>query len=212
MFHNKIRSFKPGKSNSHAIENIISAPLVAAAHANSMMQREQTTFMMDTGFNEVNGRFEPLMIEMVLIQNVLEDTTDAHGKPVMKTIETTFNLPILTIIPLNSLAVDQVNVQFEMEIHEQINRNTSTCKNSTNSFGQPTNNTQLKGKISYDSREDTSATSPYRRQNSSSLKVLVNVSPLPLPVGVNTIIDLYQKSIQPIQLDSNKKSNPINNS
>lgn len=62
----KTKEFNPSTSNSHDIEKIISAPLVAASHANSMMQREQTTFMMDVGFNENNGKYEPIMIEMVL--------------------------------------------------------------------------------------------------------------------------------------------------
>lgn len=207
MFQHKIRPFKPGRCKSHDIEKIISAPLVAAAHANSMMQREQTTFMMETGFNEVNGRFEPIMIEMVLIQHVMDDTSNENGSPNMKAIETTFNLPILTIIPLSSLAVDQVNVQFELEINDQISKNIPNSFNPA--MGRPNGSTQLKGKISYDSKEDPSATSTYRRQNSAALKVLINAAPLPLPVGVNTLIDLYQKSIRPIHLNNVPKSNPI---
>ncbi len=200
MYQKKLRPFKPKATKSHAIEKIISAPLVAAAHANSMMQKEQTAFMMETGFKEVNGKYIPEMIEMVLTQHVMDQNSSTENAPGMKTIETSFNLPILTIIPMNSLAVDQVNVQFEMEVNQQISRNENQSNTISHTLAPNTTSTQLKGRISYDSKEDANATSQYRRQNSSSLKVEVNAAPLPLPVGVNTILDLYQKSIQPIQL------------
>jgi len=202
-----IRPFKPTFSKSHRIEKIISAPLEAAAHANAMMQREQTTYMMETGFNENNGRYEPIMIEMLLVQQVLDqDDTDDSGAPQMKTIKTTFNLPILTIIPINSLAVDQVNVQFEMEIQQEIVYNNTR---PTSSGIPQTDKTQLKGKISYDSKEYVPNTSR-RRQNSSSLKVEVNAAPLPLPVGVNIILDLYQKAIRPVELNNNNNTQQQN--
>ncbi len=200
MYQKKLRPFKPKATKSHAIEKIISAPLVAASHANSMMQKEQTAFMMETGFKEVNGKYIPEMIEMVLTQHVMDQKSSTENAPGMKTIETSFNLPILTIIPMNSLAVDQVNVQFEMEVNQQISRNENKSNTISHTLAPNTTSTQLKGRISYDSKEDANATSQYRRQNSSSLKVEINAAPLPLPVGVNTILDLYQKSIQPIQL------------
>lgn len=201
-----IRPFNPTFTKSHHIEKIISAPLEAAAHANAMMQREQTTYMMETGFNENNGRYEPIMIEMLLVQQVLDqDAQNGSAAPQMKTIETTFNLPILTIIPINSLAVDQVNVQFEMEIHQEITQNNN---NATSSGIPQADKTQLKGKISYDSKEYVPNTTR-RRQNSSSLKVEVNAAPLPLPVGVNIILDLYQKAIRPVEL--NNKNNTQQN-
>ena len=36
----------------------------------------------------------------------------------------------------------------------------------------------------------------------SKLKVNIDAGPLPLPVGVLSIIDLYNKSIQPLPSDS----------
>lgn len=36
--------------------------------------------------------------------------------PVIQTVTTKFNLPMLTIIPINSLAVDTVDIGFEMEV------------------------------------------------------------------------------------------------
>jgi hypothetical protein len=209
MNPNNIKPFRPQFSRSHNIERIISAPLVAAAHANAIMQREQTKYMMETGFNEKNGRFEPVMIEMLLIQQVMDDQVQGNADPVMKTIETTFNLPILTIIPINSLAVDHVNVQFIMEINQEITQNANSSKSTGPNIGPPAKKTQLKGRISYDSNEYVPNTTR-RRQNTSSLKVEVNAAPLPLPVGVNIILDLYQKAIRPVELNNKKNTESQN--
>ena len=52
---------------------------------------------------------------MSLERGVLTPTTDKDGKPTteIRNFTTSFNLPLLTIIPVNSLGVNNVDISFD---------------------------------------------------------------------------------------------------
>jgi len=190
------------------IDQVISAPLVAASTANAMMLKDQARFLMEFCFNAVEKKdadgnvigvtHSPIMINMVMTRSVIDPTKDPNDPDSIKRIEMTFSVPVLTLIPINSLAVDEVRIDFDMEITSQTTSANDSSRTSAMNDGSDT--TQLKGKISYDSRENGSKTA--RRQNSSKLKVHVHAGNLPLPVGVTAMLDMYVKSINPVQTPS----------
>ncbi|WHT39081.1 DUF2589 domain-containing protein [Myroides sp. mNGS23_01] len=97
------------------MDALIGGPLNAAADANAKMAISQTKFILDTCFvrkgeeNEVS--YQPVLVKMELERTfVQEDET-------IEKVTTTFNLPLLTIMPINSLGVDSVDVNFDMEVN-----------------------------------------------------------------------------------------------
>lgn len=68
------------------------------------------------------------MVRMTLDRPVIVKPTDKEGTLTIKEIETTFNLPLLTIIPLNSLAVDSVDIIFEMEVKSSYSDETTETR------------------------------------------------------------------------------------
>lgn len=155
------------------IEEILSAPLIAAAKANTEMLKEQTRFIMEICF-EMNpdNTYKPRMVELLLSDG------------------SSFEVPIITLIPLNSLAVDNVDIDFSLEIISQIN-NTHKESMSLNDGDKERAKTSLSGRLSYDSNDTKSA----RSHNSSKLNVKINAKSIPIPTGVTTLIDIYLKSI-----------------
>jgi hypothetical protein len=99
-------------------------------------------------------------------------------------------------VPLNSLAIDKVNVDFDMEITSMTSYAYDKDDVDPLRKGQVVEKrAQLNGKISNKQDENTGQ---YKSQTTSRLVVNINASPLPLPVGVLTILDLYSKSIHPL--------------
>ena len=102
------------------MESLIGGPLNAAAKANSAMALTQTRFMLDTCFNrkEVGTtepksyQYEPIMIDMILTRSVIGPGATEGADPVIKPASTKFTLPLLTILPINSLAVETVDINF----------------------------------------------------------------------------------------------------
>ena len=153
------------------------------------------------------------MITMSITNGVIRP--GSNGEPdTIERITTTFDLPLLTIIPINSLAVENVSVEFDMDViahTSEVDQNSpeSTLRSPLQNKGK------LIGKIgkSTTTQSTTSKTSSHHSrqvfsQNTSNLKVSVNAGQLPLPGGLTTILDLYQKAISPTSLghvDANGK-------
>lgn len=76
--------------------------------------------------------YAPVMIEMSLERGVLTPTTDKDGKPTteIRNFTTSFNLPLLTIIPVNSLGVNNVDISFEMKVKSSFSETESIGVNT----------------------------------------------------------------------------------
>jgi VCBS repeat-containing protein len=61
----------------------------------------------------------------------------------------------------------------------------------------------VKGSASYDNKDSSTHNTHYQKSNSAKYTVNVHAGQLPVPKGVNTIIEAFTKSIQPITLSKN---------
>lgn len=181
------------------IESLISAPLVAASKANVVMLTGQTRFLLEYCFQKEGDTYKPIMINMVMSKGTLteEEDPDNPGK-MIKTIkkeELTFGVPLLVLVPINSMGINKVNVDFEIEITSANTWNSTPSNNSANNITEK--KVALKGKIKNDAKGE------YKSSMSSKLTVNINAGPLPLPLGLLSIMELYSKSIQPLPIDKN---------
>jgi hypothetical protein len=189
------------------IKSLISAPLLAGAEANSKMALTQTQFLLSTCFDTTGSgdavEYKPIMINMTLTRSVINADGTA-GTPV----ETKFDLPLLTILPLNSLAVDDVTVTFEMEVKSSFSNDQETSSQSKSAsegkfsakVGFGMFSAEVSGSVSASSESASSAKSHYEKSNSAKYTINAHAGQLPLPEGVTTIIHAFSQNIAPIQL------------
>jgi hypothetical protein len=201
--------FNPDYSRELDIESLISAPLVAVSKANAIMAQGQTRFLLEYCFNKNGDNYEPVQIQMAVNKSVI-----APGKPaipasvgvpevpaVPQSIEIVtnyFSLPLLTIIPLNSLTIQKVSIGFHLDISSATTAPTKTANESNNTISNKT--AQLYGKITQDPA-DANKNANQNGSQHSKIKVDLDAATLPLPKGVLTIIDLYTKSILAVPTD-----------
>lgn len=208
------------------MDSLIGAPLMAAAKANNMMAVTQTRFMLETCFAFKKGddntpdSYAPIMIKMTITQSLLvpgdPDGNDDEKKPKIEPITTDIDLPLLTIIPLNSLAVDEVNIQFDMEVKSSFSEATSEKHEEkfagSGSFSAKLNygifSVSVTGSVSYDSATSSSRDTHYEKSNSAQYSVKVHAGQIPLPQGVTTIINAFTNSITPTKLPEGKGNTP----
>ncbi|MDD1781668.1 DUF2589 domain-containing protein [Enterovibrio sp. ZSDZ35] len=201
---------------------LIGGPLNAAAQANSMMAVTQTKFMLDTCFNkksdsEDKGQdtLEPIMVTMQITRGVISEGEAKEGEAPdvnITNVTTEFDVPLLTIVPLNSLGVDNVQVDFEMEVKssysDESSQSTSSKTSEQGSFsaklGEGWWSVEVKGSISHDSQSASAQKSTYQKSNNAKYTVSVHAGQLSLPQGVTTIIQAFTNSITPITLGSAK--------
>jgi VCBS repeat-containing protein len=176
------------------------------------MAMTQTKFLLDTCFTKKKDseNYTPIMIKMALTRGVL--TPGSVGNPnatppipptdtTIETVTTEFQLPLLTIIPLNSLAVQTVEIGFEMEVKSSFSEEATQVKAETSfeaKAGWGPFSVTVKGSASYDSSEKNTAKQHYEKSNTAKYTVRVTAGQLPLPRGVNVIIEAFAGAIQPI--------------
>lgn len=193
------------------MSDLIGGPLIAASDANGNMARRQTEFLFNTCFKQKGDggddiTYDPIMIKLNMTRAVL--TFDENTKkPDTSYFTTTLDLPLLTIIPLNNLGVDSVSVNFEMEVKsacsEDIKESSSSEKKAeaslSGSAGWGPFSVSITGNVSYSSEDSRTHDTHYENSNTAKYTVNVHAGQLPMPKGVNTIIDAYSKNIQPVE-------------
>lgn len=200
MADNKSDAFSPDYSSELNIESIISAPLIAASKANVVMAAGQTRFLLDyCFFKNKNNAYEPVMVDMVMKKGIIDPSKDSDDPEYIKIEKMIFSVPILCLVPLSSLAIDKVNVDFDMEITSMTSHQPKdTDKVNLTQRTIIDKKTQLNGKIAKRDKKGSPVSGQYKSQSTSRLEVNINAGPLPLPVGLLTILDLYTKAIQPL--------------
>lgn len=197
------RKFEPAFENL-PMDQIIGAPLKATASANSMMAREQVQFLMDYCFKKEGDGYQPIMVEMAMTRSQL-DPDDKSGVPKIKQYVTKFNLPLLTLIPLNSLSVEKFEIDFDMEVTSlEQNHSKSDSMNSNDSQKEKQSEVKFMGKVS--NKDQQTSSSQYERRINSKLSINVKGGQQPLPVGLTSIIDLFSKNMEPVDMREKETS------
>ena len=160
---------------------------------------------MDYCFIKDGNSYQPVMVEMVMTRSEL-DPSDHSGNASVRQFLTRFNLPLLTLIPINSLAVEEFEIDFDMEITSLEQREEKGDSLTTNdSQTEKENSVKFMGKIS--NKDQQTSSSQYERKVNSKLSINVKGGKQALPVGLTSIIDLFSKNIEPIELKE-KPANP----
>lgn len=164
--------------------------------------------------------YEPVMVVMSLTRGVVTpgspevmDNSQTPPKLItpatatqIQNVTTQFNLPLLTIVPLNSLAFETVDVSVDIEIKSMFFKekaNYITPINKVNNDSKSDKNLADKaltimGSATYDSNDSSKDNNHYKKNNISKYGMKIHAGQLPLPKGVNTIIEAFTQAISPI--------------
>ncbi|MFT5337384.1 MAG: hypothetical protein ACJAY8_000185 [Sphingobacteriales bacterium] len=196
------QSLRPKNSAEISIDSMIGAPLVAASRANAEMMLGQTNFVLRNCFVKKEGlnKYDPIMIEMSLTKAIPNHDKLPSDSDYLSQQTIRFQVPLFCLIPMNSLAIDKITVDFDMEITSSTSYQIPKEEMEKTGNRVMQNQAQLNGKI----KSDTNEKGQYTRDSTSKLKVHVNASPLPLSLGLLTLLDLYSKNINPSQTEKNE--------
>lgn len=195
------------------MKSLLGAPLKAATDANGMMARTQTQFMLSTCFTKDGDQLKPIMVTFKITRSVVKQDGTAATPP---TADVTFSLPLLTLIPLNSLAVDDVKVHFEMEVKSSTSTDNESSKEQetaakadiTAKYNAGLFSVEVHGSVSHSSKSSSKQREHYEASNQAKYEVDVHAGQLPLPTGVTTIINAFTKNIDPIMLKNEGSDTP----
>lgn len=184
------------------MDALIGAPLIAATEANSKMSQSQMEFLLNTCFeNQGNDDdpLKPIMIKMVLTRGVVNQKTGNTSS-----FDTSFTVPLMTFISINTLGVDNVTIHFDMEVKSSFDQ--TTQKSSKGSFKGSASAKigffHFNASVSYDSSK--SENTHYQKSNSAKYSVDVHAAQLPIPKGVQTVLEAFTKTIDPLVVNDDE--------
>lgn len=173
------------------LESLITAPMVAVSKANATMLSGQVKFILDFcfkkttySFNTSDATMNKECYEAVMVNLVVQRPNLEEGENTIKATskEAIIPIPILTLLPINSLGIDKMKVDFSMDI-------TSISSSKDQTSNPQERKAQLSGKLTGEKKDKDGQ----QLTSAKSLSVYVEASKLPLPGGLLNIIDLYSK-------------------
>jgi hypothetical protein len=171
------------------MSELIGAPLTAACDAQKRLARAQYEFIKDIAFEDDKGT-KARIIEFNLQRPV--ETPDG-----VKKVDTHVEAPFLGLVPIPSLLVEDVNIEFQMEVSatetSKDKTDTELSVNTTASFGFFSRvKVEVQGKVT-SSRENT-------RQTNQAAKYQVRVvARQQQPTeGLSRLMDVMAQCVAPL--------------
>lgn len=179
---------------------LIGAPLKAAIDANAMIAQSQTQFILNNCFekpSEDSHNIRPVMVQFQLERNILH----ADGQPSSEKARMDFSIPLMSMMPISSLAIETLKIEFQVEIKSsrEFTRETSSDrkrrssdKGLDNTYKAHEFDTELHGTLATRSNDKT------HESTGTNYEVTLTAGQLPLPGGITSILDIFTKNLSPI--------------
>ncbi|WP_294606159.1 DUF2589 domain-containing protein [uncultured Bacteroides sp.] len=177
------------------IAELIAAPLTAACDSQKKLAKSAFEFMTEIGFQD-DGK-TPRLLNFNL-QRPVEGSTQPMDIQVQA--------PFLGLVPLPSLLVDDVQIDFQMEVTttekstETTNTENSVSASSNFKFGCfASGSVSVNGKVS-SSRENTRSTN-----QTAKYQVHVSARQQQPTEGLSKLMDIMASCVEPLKLDNSSK-------
>lgn len=188
-----------------AIADLIGLPVVAIVKANDMMARQQVKLLMQNCFSGAGDVYKPVMVTMSMRRGVIEPGDDNDSVSIRQ-IDTSFQVPLITLLPINSLLIEAVDIKFDMDVHthhEVIEEGDDRLFGDVSS--SPTKSYELAGSIKYEPRDKTEG-AEVGGSGAAPVSISVSTGKLPLPLGVSTIVQAYSQAIHPSDVSQEQRN------
>ncbi|MCG8577672.1 MAG: DUF2589 domain-containing protein [Flavobacteriales bacterium] len=181
------------------MEVLIGGPLKAACDANVLMAKATANFINDVGFDteikEVGGEKEITRHPRMVDFSYEKPGKNEEGKPTIEVVK--IEVPILAIVPIPNLQVNNVDITFDMEVKNstasKVNKEKEAATNSTvkGILGPVGFDVNITGSVSSKSESTRSSDS------SAKYHIEINAQNMGTPEGLSRILDMMNQSAAP---------------
>lgn len=181
------------------MESLIGGPLQAACKAEVMLAAAVTNFIEVVGFEPAQEKGGKRVAKTVAF-SFQRPATDPEGKTIgSETVS--MEVPVLSILNIPSLVVDQVDVVFDMEVKSsQASQQTSDKSGDLDGsaklgWGIFSLDVHIKGSVS--SHQSNTRSS----DNSAKYHVEVHAKQAGMPEGLSRVLDILATAVQPASVE-----------
>ncbi len=173
------------------MRELIAAPLIAAAEAQQELAATAWNFYKQIAFDE-DGKTARIL-EFDIKRPIQQDG-------VMTTMPQSVKAPFIGLVPIPSLLIDRVDVDFQMEVTDTSNvKSTINAEVETKVSGKSwLISAEISGKVTT-ARENTRMTN-----QTAKYQIHVSASQQPQTEGLSKLMDIMASCIEPINTESSK--------
>lgn len=177
--------------------DLVGAPLKAACDAQIMLAQSIATFITEVGFVPVErDNRDPFKARQVKF-NVTRPSRQANGA--IATEQVGMSVPLLSIVPIPNLQVENVSVDFQISIHSQISETVSMDTHQTGEWTQgggclDRTRTKMNGEVS------THHDQTRKGDISARYSFHVEAKQQPPPEGLLKVLDVLNSACAPIEI------------
>lgn len=180
-------------------QSMIGGPLNAVVKAQAQSAQTSVDFIKSVGFNAPNAAVDPGMPTMVSFSYEKPvETKDAQGVITITPTPFKLTVPILTMLPIPFIRVEEVTIDFNAKINSIVESTTASSSELNASLG-------VKGgwgpvsaelKCSYSNKKSTSATD--KTERTYSMIIHVQAMQDELPAGMEKLLGVLENSIKEV--------------
>ncbi|MDP2713862.1 DUF2589 domain-containing protein [Rheinheimera sp.] len=182
------------------MQDLIGTPLKAACDAQLSLARSTYEFIRDVGFDGDKTRNADFSFTRHVVTG-----KDALGNDIMDEQRVALEVPVLAIVNVPALMVDQVDITFDMEVRsseastETEDRAFASKGSASVGWGVFKASVEMSGSVA-SHKENTR-----KSDNSAKYHVSVHASQAGTPEGLSRVLDIIAGNVSPKQVESTER-------
>ena len=181
-------------------QSMIGGPLNSVIKAQAQSAQTSVDFIKSVGFNPPDAQTDPGKPTMVIFEyDKMIESKAADGTITSSVVPMKLSVPILTMLPIPFIRVEEVTIDFNAKINSVVESTTSSSSELNASLavkgGWGPVSAELK--CSYSNKKSTSATD--KTERTYSLVINVKAVQDELPAGMEKLLGILENNIQEVK-------------
>lgn len=181
-------------------QSMIGGPLTAVIKAQAQSAQTSVDFIKSVGFNPADAATDPGKPTMVSFSynRAIEEKNASTGAIEIKVKPFNLTVPILTMLPIPFIRVEETTIDFNAKINSVSESTTASSSDLSTSLSAKAGWGPVSAelKCSYSSKKSTSATQ--KTERTYSLAIFVRAVQDELPAGTERILGILENTIQEV--------------
>lgn len=183
-------------------QSMIGGPLSAVIKAQAQSAQTSVDFIKSVGFNaaDADDPGKPTMVTFAYDKPI--ESKDAEGVITTTVAPFSLTVPILTMLPIPFIRVEEVTIDFNAKINSVVESRTASSSELKASLGIKSGWGPVSAelKCSYSNKKSTSATN--KTERTYSMAIHVQAVQDELPAGTDKILGILENSIKEVPVSA----------
>lgn len=186
------------------MHELIGGPLDAACKAQLKLAQATADFIANVGFYDDNGVSKTRYADFSFAKNIVTGK-DELGHDIIDKEDVKMSVPMLAIVNIPSLMVDEVDITFDMEVKSSESHTDSLAAEASMSAQAQVGWGPISASVSISGSVSTHQENVRKSDNSAKYHVSVHAADTGTPEGLSRVLDIMASVVAPEEVEGPQK-------